>query len=81
MKTTLLRRLRRKANKEFYVTPNVVLRNFDIAYDIMHREPLVDCPVNTVWNSYVNAEKMLNEYRRQYIIVCVRDLRFKKLYK
>ena len=41
MRTTLLRRLRRKANKEYYVRVSTILPD-NTAYDIMRREPLAE---------------------------------------
>ena len=75
MRTTLLRRLRRKANKEYYVRVSTILPDH-AAYDIMRREPLADYCLNTVWNSYADAENILRRYIRQYIKNQVNELRF-----
>ena len=80
MKTVLLRRLRRKANKEYYINTWSDSCFTGVCYDIMHNEPLVDYIEESIWDKDM-AVKRLNSCRRQYIKNKVEELRFKQIYK
>ena len=81
MKTRLLRRLRRKANKEYYIVVWTDSGVCDVQYGIMHREPLCPYCENTVWGGFESAVVMLNRYRRQFIKNQIEQLRLKRLYR
>lgn len=80
MKTTLLKRLRRQANKEYYIA-TTESELVGVRYCIMHKEPLCDRCENTVWGGLESAIKMLNLYRRQFIKNQIEQSRFKKSHK
>lgn len=82
MKTRLLRRLRRRADKRYYI--DTVMLDEGLFYGIMYRaihEESSHEHILCEWQDLDFVENVLNEHKRKFIKNQVEQLRFKKLYK
>ena len=84
MKTRLLRRLRRKADKKYYIDV-AMLDDTGLFYGIMYRaiykESSLDEHILCEWHDLDFVKNLLNEHKRKFIKSQIEQLRFKKLYK
>ena len=83
MKTRLLRRLRRRADKRYYIDTDMLDDTgafYGVMYRAIHKESSHE-HILCQWQDLNFVKYVLNEHKRKFIKSQVEQLRFKKTYK